>query len=76
MFRFTIRELFLLTLIVALCVGWVVDHWRLARHDAWAVERAALWQKRAAMAQHVAEQATGRKVEWHVTEEFVLGPEP
>ena len=28
--RFTTRELFLLTLIVALCLGWGLDHWRLA----------------------------------------------
>ncbi len=40
MFRFTIRELVLLTLVVAMAVGWGVDHWRMAtalqdsRHDA------------------------------------------
>ena len=30
MFRFTIRELVLLTLVVALAVGWWLDHSRLA----------------------------------------------
>ena len=29
MFRFTIRELVLLTLVVAMGVGWALDHWRL-----------------------------------------------
>jgi hypothetical protein len=28
MFRFSIRELMLLTLVVAVCVGWAIDHWR------------------------------------------------
>ena len=28
MFRFSIRELMLLTLVVALFVGWAIDHWR------------------------------------------------
>jgi hypothetical protein len=76
MFRFTIRELLMLTLVVALCTGWVIDRWRLSRHDAWAVERAALWQKRAAIAQDLAEDARGRKIEWQVTEEYLIGPEP
>jgi hypothetical protein len=31
-FRFTVRDLFLLTLVVALAVGWYVDHRRLARY--------------------------------------------
>jgi hypothetical protein len=26
--RFTIRDLLWLTLVVALCLGWSVDHWR------------------------------------------------
>jgi hypothetical protein len=26
--RFTIRELFLVVLVVALAVGWAIDHWR------------------------------------------------
>jgi hypothetical protein len=29
--RFTIRDLFLVTVIVALALGWVLDHWRLTR---------------------------------------------
>jgi hypothetical protein len=29
MFRFTIRELVLLTLVVAMGVAWALDHWRL-----------------------------------------------
>ena len=28
MFRFSIRELMLVTLVVALSVGWAIDHWR------------------------------------------------
>ncbi len=28
MFRFSIRELVMLTLVVALSVGWSIDHWR------------------------------------------------
>jgi hypothetical protein len=31
MFRFTIRELVLLTLVVGSLTGWGVDHWRLSR---------------------------------------------
>ena len=30
MFRFTIRDVLLVTVIVGLAVGWAVDHWRLA----------------------------------------------
>ena len=32
--RFTIRDLFLLTLVVAISLGWLVDHWRAAARDA------------------------------------------
>lgn len=28
MFRFSIREMMLVTLVVALVVGWAIDHWR------------------------------------------------
>ena len=28
MFRFSIRELMLVTLVVALSAGWAIDHWR------------------------------------------------
>ena len=28
MFRFSIRELMLVTLVVAVSVGWAIDHWR------------------------------------------------
>jgi hypothetical protein len=28
MFRFSIRELMLVTLVVALVAGWAIDHWR------------------------------------------------
>lgn len=48
MFRFTIRELFLLTLVAALSTGWWIDHSRLSQlwlnakrmgeHDHWAAE--------------------------------------
>ena len=40
MFRFTIRELVLLTLVAAMGVGWCLDH------GYW-VERATMWQGRA-----------------------------
>ena len=34
--RFSIRDLFLVTVIVALGLGWLVDHWRAAaRESAW-----------------------------------------
>ena len=32
--RFTIRDLLLVTLVVALGLGWLVDHWRAAARDA------------------------------------------
>jgi len=36
MFRFTIRELVLVTAVVALAIGWAADHWRTARdRNAW-----------------------------------------
>jgi hypothetical protein len=28
MFRFSIREMMLVTLVVAVCVAWAIDHWR------------------------------------------------
>jgi hypothetical protein len=43
MFRFTIRELLLITLVVALGVGWGVDRWSTASdRDAWR-SRAIYW---------------------------------
>jgi hypothetical protein len=32
--KFTIRDLFLLTLVVALALGWLVDHWRASAREA------------------------------------------
>jgi hypothetical protein len=34
--RFTIRDLFLITALVAISLGWLIDHWRaVAREAAW-----------------------------------------
>ena len=56
MFRFTIRELVLLTLVVAMGVGWWLDHSALSR-------RADLWEYRAGA---VADWTSGEgwRVEW------------
>ena len=32
-FRFTIRDLLLLTVIVALAIGWWLDHWKLTKEN-------------------------------------------
>jgi len=32
--KFTIREMMLVTLVVAVMLGWLVDHWRAAARDA------------------------------------------
>ncbi len=50
MFRFTIRELVLVTLAVALCVGWAVDRTRLLKD-------AEAWKATSIFVKHLHEEA-------------------
>ncbi len=59
MFRFTIREMFLVVVIVALCVGWGLDHQRIAGELA----TAKRWQYAAGAAEHALNNL-GFKTEW------------
>lgn len=61
MFRFTIRELLLLTVIVALAVGWSRRE-RLLRAE---VEQALRWRTRAGALEY-AFKDEGRKVQWRL----------
>ena len=60
MFRYTIREIFLLVLIVALGVGWWLDHQRLTGEIA-----NGKWWRQAAAAAEEAFWTEGWKVEWN-----------
>jgi hypothetical protein len=65
--RFTIRDLLLVMVIVALAIGWWVDHRRLA-------PAAVLWESRAsALAQHMENE--GVKVTW-TESSTVVGESP
>lgn len=57
--KFTIRDLFLLTVIVALVLGWVLDHYRSARM----AERARYSEQRSAVLERVL-----RENGWDVTD--------
>lgn len=52
--RFTIRDLFLITLVVAVSLGWLVDHWRAAARD-------AEWEKQFGMAMRTLSGESGKE---------------
>jgi len=57
MFRFSIRELMLVTLVVALAFGWWLDRSGL-------VTGQLIWQQRAEVAKELAEKWYGDEIEW------------
>ncbi|HEX5106116.1 MAG TPA: hypothetical protein VFV87_19990 [Pirellulaceae bacterium] len=59
MFRFTIRELILLTLCVALGVEWSFDHSRMARES-------RAWQSAATILYADLQAATGESPKWEI----------
>jgi hypothetical protein len=60
MFRFTIRDVVLLTVIVGICVGWWTDHRRLRSQ----LEAASVWRTAAGGLEEVLLQM-GQTVEWN-----------
>jgi len=68
MFRFSIRELMLVTLVVGLIAGWCLD-----RHE----DRREMnvWKKRAKAFQHVLDK-DGWKIEWQPQEGAVIVTKP
>lgn len=65
MFRFTIREMFLLVLIVALGVGWWVDHRQMASDLA-----DAQWWRHAAGAAESVLNSLGWKTNWNLSKDW------
>ena len=59
MFRFTIRELFLLTLVTGLVIGWWLDHSKLSQ----ALTTAKTWRNVAGALEHVLDEL-GWKSRW------------
>jgi hypothetical protein len=59
MFRFSIREVLLLVLVIGICLGWWADHYRLESQ----LEKALIWRTCAGGLEEVLRQ-TGQIVEW------------
>ena len=64
MFKFTIRELLLLTLAVGIGLGWLVSEWRWRSYANWLYHQdelghVVMWQMEAAL------MRDGHKVTWH-----------
>lgn len=71
MFRFTIREMFLLLVIVALGLGWWVDHRRMSTELA----SAKKWQHAAGAAEAVLNNL-GWKTQWNFSEDLFEASTP
>jgi hypothetical protein len=68
MFRFSIRELMLVTLVVGLVAGWLLD-----RHED--RREMNLWKQRATAFQHVLVE-DGWKIEWRPQKDAVIITKP
>ena len=68
MFRFTIRELLLLMVVVGMVISWPLDHWRLSRAYRSAARDRELWRTRATalkgMFNETADSRSAYEVEW------------
>jgi hypothetical protein len=66
MFRFSIRELMLVTLVVGLVVGWGLDHLRLSK----SLSEAEKWRKAAGALEHMLSEL-GWKTKWEFEYDMV-----